>query len=116
MMITEGEYLFIYNSNKLEDKTAKAYALSIKAVSINERDIHKDHLTEQQIAEVAQLLQVEISELYDAKELASYEKLSDADLIKLLSNDPSKMKTPIILSKEKSFFVESSYELIKEQL
>ncbi len=45
MMIRKGEYLFLYNSNRIEDKAALGYALAIEKVKLNERDIHKDHLT-----------------------------------------------------------------------
>ncbi|WP_421871928.1 arsenate reductase family protein [Marinoscillum sp.] len=116
MQISEGEYLFIYNSNMIQDKTAKGYALSIKHVKINEKDIHKDHLTPKQIAEIANHLDISIKELYREKSATAYEQFTDDELIRVLSIDPSKMKTPIIVSPKHSFIVGSSYELIKEEL
>ncbi len=116
MKISEGEYLFIYNSNMIQDKTAKGYALSIDHVKINEKDIHKDHLTPKQIVEIADSLNVAIKDLYRDRAATAYEQFTDEELIRVLSVDPSKMKTPIILSSDKSFIVGSSYELMKEQL
>lgn len=116
MMVKEGEYLFIYNSNMIQDKTARGYALSLDHIKLNERDIHKDHLTPKQVAEIASQLDVPISELYRASQSSSYEQFTDDELIRVLSYDPTKMKTPIILSPNVSFIIGSSYELIKEQL
>ncbi|MBR07791.1 MAG: hypothetical protein CMP48_08890 [Rickettsiales bacterium] len=116
MQINKGEYLFIYNSNMIQDKTAKGYILSIDHVKINERDVHKDHLTPKQVVEIAQYLNIPIKELFKKSAVSAYEQYADDDLIQILSFDPSKMKTPIILSSEHSFIVGSSYELIKEEL
>lgn len=116
MHISQGEYLFIYNSNMIQDKTAKGYILSVNHVKINEKDIHKDHLTPKQIVEIADNLNVPIKELYKESAVSAYEQFTDDELIRVLSHDPSKMKTPIIISKDHSFIVGSSYELIKEEL
>lgn len=116
MNTSNREYLFIYNSNMIQDKTAKGYILSVNHVKINEKDIHKNHLTPKQIVDIANKLDVPIKELYKEKSVSAYEQYTDEDLIRVLSHDPSKMKTPIILSDEHSFIVGSSYELIKEEL
>lgn len=116
MTLAEGEYLFIYNSNSITDKRTKSYTASLSDdVKINEHDIYKDPLTPTQIAEVADLLNVEISELYqeDGDHANAY---SDAELLRILSKDPGKMKTPIILSTGKSFFVGSTYDLIQKNV
>lgn len=115
-MVREGEYLFIYNSNMMEDKKARGYAITIDHVKLNERDVHKDHLTPTQIAEIADMLNVPISDLYTESQSTSHEHYTDGELVRILSQDPSKLKTPIILSTNNSFIVGSSYELIKEQL
>ncbi|REE05718.1 hypothetical protein C7460_101236 [Marinoscillum furvescens DSM 4134] len=115
-MLSEGEFLFIYNSNQLEDKRARGYAITIDKLKINEIDIHKDHLTPKQIAEIADILDVSIGDLYREGSRSAYEQFTDEELIKVLAQDASKMRTPIVLSKEASFFVGSSFELIKEKL
>lgn len=115
-MISEGEFVFIYNSNQLDDKRARGYAITIDKLKINDIDIHKDHLTPKQIAQIAETLNVNIGELYRERSRSAYEQFSDEELIKVLAQDPSKMRTPIVLSKEASFFVGSSFELIKEKL
>lgn len=115
-MVADGEYLFLYNSNQIEDKKALGYVLALETVAVNERDIHKDHLTPMQIAEIAEALDVSISDLYIDKLDSTFEQFTDDDLVRVLAKDPTKMKTPIILSTKTSFFVSSSYELIKEKL
>jgi len=111
MMIKDEEILFLYNSNRIEDRASLGYALSLD--NLNERDVHKDHLTPKQVAETAELLDLTIADLY-FKGKHEAERYSDDELIQLLANDPSKMKTPIVLKKDNSFILSSSYDLIKE--
>ena len=89
MQINKGEYLFIYNSNMIQDKTAKGYILSIDHLKINERDVHKDHLTPKQVVEIAQYLNIPIKELFKKSAVSAYEQYADDDLIQILSFDPA---------------------------
>lgn len=115
MTVNEGEYLFIYNSNSINDKRTKSYVISLDEVKVNERDIYKDPLTPTQIAEVAGMLNVAIKDLYN-EDGDSAGAFTEDEILRILTKDPQKMKTPIILSKEKCFFVDSSYDLIKENV
>lgn len=116
MMIRKEEYLFLYNSNQIEDKVALGHALAFKEKKLNQRDIHKDHLTPKQVVDVANLLNLSAKDLLLENIRATLDQFSEDDLIRLMADDPSKMKTPIILSLDNSFIVSSSYELIKEKL
>lgn len=115
MKLTTGEYLFAYKGDDHQEKKALGYANTINGITINERDVTKDPFTATQIIEIAEHLGVHLKDLHvDGVEEANH--YEDQELARILSNDPSKIKTPFILSDNHSFFVGSSYELIKEKL
>ena len=116
MKVQEGEFLFLYNSNKLQDKEAKGYAMSIDKLKMNEKDLHQTHLTPKQVAEIAALLNLSIKDLYQEQPSSSQQQYNDEELVELLAHDPTRMITPIIISNNKSFIVESPYDLIREKL
>ncbi len=66
--------------------------------------------------DVTNALNISVKDLLLENLRATLEQFSDDDLIRVMANDPSKMKTPIILSFDHSFIVSSSYELIKEKI
>lgn len=109
----EQEYILIHNSNKLEDRQAIGYFRSKKDIELNEKDIYYDMLTEKQILEVADKLDIDLSELL-VSDLKGRENFSDEELLKLMANNPDNFKTPIVISKEKSYIVDSPLNLIKE--
>ena len=109
----EQEYILIHNSNKLEDRQAIGYFRSKKDIELNEKDIYYDMLTEKQILEIADKLDIDLSELL-VSDLKGRENFSDEELLKLMANNPDNFKTPIVISKEKSYIVDSPLNLIKE--
>lgn len=115
MRPNEGEYLFIYNSNSITDRRAKSYISAMDEVKVNQRDIYKDPLTPTQIAEVAQLLNVPIRELY-SEDGDSSNAYSEDELVFMMAKKPEKLTTPIVLCHQNSFIVGSTYELIKENV
>ena len=114
LALNSSEYLLIYNSRDLQDREALGYLRSLKSVSINEQDISKDMLTETQLVEAAKMLDVAIPELLNS-DVDSVHEFSSGELLKFLRKKPSLLKTPFILSKNRSFFVDSPLILIKEQ-
>lgn len=116
MDLREDEYLLLYKGDVYEDKQAHGYAIAIERVKINEWDIQKNPLTRLQVKEVADHLGVPVADLYDPADSSNPGDYDEDELLKILSHDPSQMKTPIILSKEKSFFVASPYDLVYEKL
>lgn len=116
MELKEGEYLLIYKGKIHEDKQTRGYAVAIERVKINEWDILKTPMTRLQVKEVADHLGVPVSKLYDPSDPSEPGDYSEDELLKILAHDPMQMKTPIILSKEKSFFVDSPYDMVYEKL
>lgn len=114
LALNSNEYLLIFNSKDLQDREAAGYLRTLRSISINEKDVSKDMLTETQLAEAANLLDVDVSELLTIDGSSNHD-FSTNEIVKLLRNEPTLLKTPFILSKERSFFVDSPLNLIKEQ-
>lgn len=110
--LDDKEFLFIYNSKKMQDRKAAAYMQTLD-IEINKRDVNKDMLTETQLIKAIEKLDVSLSDMLDAdKKDTDY---NENDLLKLLVKDPESLKTPFVLSRKKSFFIDSPLSLIKEQ-
>lgn len=114
LALNSSEYILIYNSLDLQDREALGYLRSLRSVSINEQDISKDMLTTTQLVEAAKMLDVAIPELLNS-DVDNGHDFSTDEVLKILRNKPSLLKTPFILSKDRSFFVDSPLNLIKEQ-
>ena len=114
LALNSNEYLLIYNSKDLQDREAAGYLQTLKSVTIKEQDVSKNMLTETQLVEASRKLDVELLDLLDADKKIDNEFTSE-EVLKLLKNQPSLLNTPFILSQERSFFVDSPLNLIKEQ-
>lgn len=111
----KNEIKFVYNSGKKDDREAYGYALSLNKHKINELDVARTQLTSTQISELAQKLNVPIIELFDEK--SSYYRdnvkgkdMDDYDLMTILKKEVDCMKTPILVSADKAFFLDSKYD------
>lgn len=111
----KNEIKFLYNSLKKDDREAYGYAMSLRKHKINELDISKTKLTPTQLAELAQKLNISIIELFDDKssyyrENIAGKDMEDEDLLTILNEEGSVLKTPIMVSTEKAVFLESKYD------
>lgn len=111
-----GEYLLIYKDGIHEDKKVKGYVHAMDRIKVNEWDILNKPLSPTQIKEVATLIGVEVSKLYDPANPNKPGDYGEDELVRILANDPMQMRTPIILSKEKSFIVDSPYDMVYDKL
>ncbi|MTI20015.1 hypothetical protein E1176_03175 [Fulvivirga sp. RKSG066] len=121
MKTKENEILLFYNSNKQTDKEIKGYAESAGSHKLNDRDVSKANLTERQLAEVASDLGVAVNDLldkHDEKYMSDIKggNYSDDELLKLMKQNPSLIKTPIAYMDGKTFFVDSQYRFVKEDI
>jgi arsenate reductase-like glutaredoxin family protein len=111
----KNEIKFLYNSQKKDDREAYGYAISLDKHKINELDVTKTPLTSTQLSELAIKLGVPIIELFDKK--SSYYRdniagkdLEDADLLTVLKEEITCLKTPIMISAEKAAILESKFD------
>lgn len=111
--LDDKEFLFIYNSKKKQDREAAGYMQTLN-IKLNEQDVSKNMLTETQLVAAIEKLNVSLNDMLDVDKKGDTD-YSENDLLKLLVNDPGSLKTPFVLSRKKSFFIESPLNLIKEQ-
>ncbi|UII24124.1 arsenate reductase family protein [Fulvivirga ligni] len=119
MKAEEKEILFIYNSEKQEDRKAFGYADSIDGFALNDKDVNKVKITETQLAEIADDMGVAVVQLVD--ENSEYymnelkgKSINDSELTTILSKNPQAIKTPIAYLGKKAFFVDSAYSFVKQ--
>ncbi len=106
------EILFIYNSDSQKDKKALGYAKSLPDCVINAQDITKNPLTEQQIAVLANKLNIQPTGLLAASRKNEQQQLAaldTEDLLTLLNHRPGYMRTPIAVFAGGARFVKSGY-------
>lgn len=63
----KNEIKFLYNGDKLEDREAFAYVLTLHKHVINELDVSKNEMTPTQLLELAKKLNKSIIDLFDKK-------------------------------------------------
>jgi len=113
--------LFIYNSNSAQDKVALGYVKPTTEYKVKEFNIRQETLTELQLKEIADRLNVQPKDLMDTKSSIYKDKyananLSQQDILIALKHEPDLMRTPIALYNNVARFVDSKYEFIKKDM
>lgn len=99
------ELKFIYNSQKKRDREGYGLITALEKHVINELDISKNKMTETQLAELADSLKVSIFELVDPgadRYTEEIKSLSDNDVLTMVHQDMTLLKTPIIVREDGS--------------
>ncbi|MEX2569168.1 MAG: hypothetical protein WD431_24705 [Cyclobacteriaceae bacterium] len=114
----KNEIKFLYNGNKLEDKEAYAYALTLHKHVINELDVSKNDMTPTQVSELAKKLDKRIIDLFDKKseyfrDNIQGKSIEESDLLTLLIKEKSALRTPILISEDKAVVLEYPRDTIK---
>jgi len=114
------ELTLIYNSDKAEDKKAKAFVESFPGQHIETIDLTKDSLTELQLESLANKMRAHIEDLldpaYDDHIRVHKEGLSlicRSEMIKLMAEDPKIIHTPILVIGNRAYKYGSAYDLSK---
>lgn len=121
MKAQKNEIKLIYNSSRMEERRAVGYAETLKHHKLQTIDITREHITETQLAELADQLGVNVLELVD-EQSALYEDtfadkdFEDGEILRVLVQNLEMLKTPIALKDEKAFFVTASYDFIKQDM
>ncbi len=114
LALKDNEYLFIYNSQNILDREAAGYIRTLNSLDINEQDINNDMLTETQIVAAAKKLGVDIHQMVQS-DTGTDVNFTEEEILKLLKKQPMLLKTPFVISENRSFFIKSPLNLIKEQ-
>lgn len=121
MNIKDNEILFIYNSKLYGDKQALGYVIPLDKHKIKEFDLMYEKLTERQIAEIADRMNVELDDLLDKSSDAYKNNIHGAtlephDKLKVMRENPDTLKTPIAITTQKAVYVTDPYSLIKDDM
>lgn len=115
-----NELTLIYHSDKGDDKKARAFIETITDYIIKTLDLKREQLTETQLAEIAQKMNINIRGLADntyrdqfqTNDAPSLQDMSDADLLTLLTQVPILIKTPIAIIGKRAYQYNSSNDLL----
>ena len=115
------EILLIYDENLVRDRKALALAQSLAHYRLRSWNIRKERLSEKQIAELAQSLQISIKQLVARKSAIYKERYQHCDLdehdwLTALKENPDLLRTPIILFESVAKILDSGFDLIKEDM
>jgi len=119
------ELTLIYHSEKTDDKKARAYVESLPSLAIKTLDLARDKVTETQLAQIADKMQVPIGELVDItyddqstspQKTESIKEMDRGELLILIIHNPKLLATPILIIGDRAYKYATSYHLINEYL
>jgi len=121
MKVQKNEIQLIYNPESIKDREALSYAASLQDHEVKEMDVTKETFTETQLADLADKLDVALEELIDTasdlyKETFKNQKPDRDGVLKTLRSQPALLKTPIVMYQNAAHFLDSSMDLIKEDM
>ena len=121
MDVRDNEILFIFNSKLYDDNKARGYITSLHKHKIKEHDLFNESLTERQIAEIAQRMNIPVEGLLDRQSATYREKFSGTelkghDLLKVLKENPDVMKTPLVIMEHKAVVIDDPYTFVKDDM
>ena len=119
------ELTLIYHSEKTDDKKARAYVESLPTLAIKTLDLAREKVTETQLAQIADKMQLPIDELVDityddrstaARQTGNIKQMDSGELLILIRHNPKLLATPILIIGDKAYKYATSYHLINEYL
>ena len=119
------EVTLIYHSEKTDDKKARGYVESLPTVAVKTLDLAREPITETQLAQLADKIEIPIEELIDV----SYDERPDTDrnkaglkqmvktaILTMIKHNPKLLSTPILVIGDRAYKYGSAYHLIKDQM
>jgi len=119
------ELTLIFHSEKTDDKKARAYVESLPTLAIKTLDLAREKVTETQLAQIADKMQLPIKELVDityddrsaaARQTGNIKQMDSGELLILIRHNPKLLATPILIIGDKAYKYATSYHLINEYL
>lgn len=121
-----NEMTLICHSGKSEDKKSRAFVESLsEKYKVKILDLTRDKLTETQLAEIADKMDVSLQELCNTTYVDEANKeqainhikgLSDADLLVLLVKQPILVNTPILIVGKNAYSYQNGFELFYKNI
>ncbi len=117
------ELTLIYHSEKLDDKKARGYVASLPTLAIKTLDLARESITETQLAQLADKLELPVQDLIDPtfderkNTPENKEGLKDLDknaVLTMIKQNPKLLITPILIIGSRAYKYGSAYQLIKE--
>ncbi|HET6541239.1 MAG TPA: hypothetical protein VFG46_12190 [Chryseolinea sp.] len=119
------ELTLIFHSEKTDDKKARAYVESLPTLAIKTLDLAREKVTETQLAQIADKMQLPIKELVDityddrstaVRQTGNIKQMESGELLILIRHNPKLLATPILIIGDKAYKYATSYHLINEYL
>jgi arsenate reductase-like glutaredoxin family protein len=119
------ELTLIYHSEKTDDKKARAYVESFPSLAIKTLDLARENVTETQLAQIGDKMQVPIAEMVDIsyddrstvfRQTENIKQMDSGELLTLIRHNPKLLATPILIIGHKAYKYSTSYHLINEYL
>jgi arsenate reductase-like glutaredoxin family protein len=119
------ELTLIYHSEKSDDKKARGYVQSLRDVTIKTLDLAKESMTETQLAQLADKIEIPIEELIDvtyddrsdtAANKEGLKKMDRTEILTMIKQNPKLLSTPILIIGDRAYKYGSAYHLIKDNM
>jgi len=119
------ELTLIYHSEKTDDKKARGYVESLPTVAIKTLDLAKEPITETQLAQLADKIEIPIEDLidvtYDERSItdrkeAGLKQMDKTEILTMIKHNPKLLSTPILIIGDRAYKYGTAYHLIKDQL
>jgi arsenate reductase-like glutaredoxin family protein len=114
IMGKKREIVLIYNSRNKKDKETLALLTSLSNHIVNDFDIQKNKLTPRQITELSAELGIETIDMLEHQSenfKESFKTMSGDDLLKIVHNDMTLLKTPIVKVNGKTDFIKTPFDI-----
>lgn len=117
------ELTLIYHSEKSDDKKARGYVESLPTLAIKTLDLAKESITETQLAQLADKLEMKIEDLVDPtfdersntkENKQGIKEMDRQEMLTYIKHNPKLLSTPILIIGDRAFKYGSAFELIKE--
>jgi arsenate reductase len=119
------ELTLIYHSEKTDDKKARGYVQSLPNLAIKTLDLAREPITETQLAQLADKIEIPIEELiditYDERDntednKAGLKKMDPTEILTMIKQNPKLLCTPILIIGDRAYKYGSAYHLIKDKM
>ncbi len=119
------ELTLIYHSEKSDDKKARGYVESLRDVTIKTLDLAREPITETQLAQLADKIEIPVQDLIDVTydERADTEnnkeglkEMDPTEILTMIKQNPKLLCTPILIIGDRAYKYGSAYHLIKDKM